>query len=93
MKAMSLSDIKFTVCSALNRAIVNAENNIASAWVNGIISEQQLDDTIDQLDNALSLAKVAINNAESNQEIDEVTVELKKHLQDLVQRNNLPCKF
>jgi hypothetical protein len=93
MKAMSLSDIKFTVCSALNRAIVNAKNNIASAWVNGIISEQQLDAVIDQLDNALSLAKVAINNAESNQEIDNATVELKKHLQDLVQRNNLPCKF
>lgn len=93
MKAMSLSDIKFTVCSALNRAICRATSNLASAWVDGIISEQQLDDAIDQLDNALSLAKVAINNAESNQEIDEVTAELKKHLQDLVQRNNLPCKF
>jgi len=93
MKAMSLSDIKFTVVSALNRAFCQARCNIATAWVNGIISEQQLDDTINQLDNALSLAKVAINNAESNQEIDEVTAELKKHLQDLVQRNNLPFKF
>ena len=93
MKAMSLSDIKFTVCSALNRAICRAKSNLASAWVDGIISEQQLDDAIDQLDNALSLTKVAINNAESNQEIDEVTAELKKHLQDLVQCNNLPCKF
>ena len=93
MKAMSLSDIKFTVCSALNRAIVNAKINLASAWVNDIISKQQLDAAIDQLDSALSLAKMAINNAESNQEIDNATVELKKHLQDLVQRNNLPCKF
>ena len=93
MKAMSLSDIKFTVCSALNSAICRAKSNLARAWVDDIISEQQLDDAIDQLDNALSLAKVAINNAESNQEIDEVTAELKKHLQDLVQRNNLPCKF
>ena len=93
MKAMSLSDIKFMVSSALNRAICRAKSNIASAWVEGVISEQQLDAAVDQLDNALKLAKVGINNAESQQEIDEVTAELKKHLQDLVQRNNLPCKF
>ena len=93
MKAMNLSDAKFTMQSALNRAIVNAKNNIASAWVNGIISEQQLGDTINQLDNALAMAKVAISNAESNQEIDAAIAELKKHLQDLVHRNNLPFKF
>ena len=93
MKAMELHDVKFMVSSALNRAICRAKSNIASAWVNGVISEQQFDNVIDQLDNAFTLAKVAINNAESQQEIDEVTAELKKHLQNLAQRNNLPCRF
>ena len=92
MKA-NLSDVKFTVVSALNRAFCQARCNIATAWVDGSISKLQLDATINQLDNALAMAKVAINNAEEEQEIDAVTVELKKHLQDLVQRNNLPCKF
>jgi hypothetical protein len=93
MEAVNLSDVKFTVVSAVNRAIVNAKNNLASAWVEGVINEQQLDTAIHQLDDALSLAKLSISNAESNQEIDNVTVELKKHLQDLVTLTNLPCKF
>ena len=93
MKAMSLSDIKFMVSSALNRAICRAKSNIASAWVEGVISEQQLDNAIDQLDNALTLAKVGINNAESQQEIDEVTRELEQHLRNYAKRSGLPCKF
>ena len=93
MKAMELHDVKFMVSSALNRAICRAKSNLASAWVSGSISKQQLDAVINQLDSAFLMAKVAINNAEEEQEIDAVTVELKKHLQDLVQRNNLPCKF
>ena len=93
MKAMSLSDIKFMVSSALNRAICRAKSNIASAWVEGVISEQQLDNAIDQLDNALTLAKVAINNAETQQEIDEITKELEQHLRNYAKRSGLPCKF
>lgn len=93
MKAMSLSDIKFMVSCALTRAIYRAKSNIASAWVNDLISKEQLDNASDQLDNALALAKVAINNAESQSEIDEVTAELEKHLQHFVERSGLPCKF
>lgn len=93
MKEMNLSDVKFTVVSALNRAICRAKSNLASAWVNGVISEQQLDAAVDQLDNALTLAKVAINNAESNQEIDEVTRELEQHLRNYAKRSGLPCRF
>jgi pantothenate synthetase len=93
MKAMSLSDIKFVVSCALTRMIYRAKSNLASAWVNDIISKQQLDDASDQLDNALTLAKVAINNAESNQEIDEITAELEKHLRNYTERSGLPFKF
>jgi len=93
MKAMNLDQVKFVVVSALNRAICRAKSNISSAWVEGVISEQQLDNTIDQLDNALTLAKVGIDNAESQQEIDEVTRELEQYLKNIAQRNKLPCKF
>ena len=93
MKAMELHDVKFMVSSALNRAICRAKSNLASAWVNGVISEQQLDDAIATLDNALALSKVAINNAESQQEIDEVTAELEKDLRSYTKRSGLPCKF
>ena len=93
MKAMELHDVKFMVYSALNRAICRAKSNLASAWVNGVISEQQLDDAIATLDNALALSKVAINNAESQQEIDEVTAELEKYLRSYTKRSGLPCKF
>ena len=93
MRAMDLSDIKFMIKSRITRAICSAESNIASAWVGGVISKQQLDAAVDQLDNALSLAKVAIDNAESDQEIDEVTRELEQYLKNIVQRNKLPCKF
>ena len=93
MKAMELHDVKFMVSSALNRAICRAKSNLASAWVNGVISEQQLDDAIATLDNALALSKVAINNAESQQEIDEVTAELEKYLRSYTKRSGLPCKF
>ena len=93
MKAMDLHDVKFMVSSALNRAICRAKSNLASAWVNGVISEQQLDDAIATLDNALALSKVAINNAESQQEIDEVTAELEKYLRSYTKRSGLPCKF
>lgn len=92
MEAVNLSDVKFTVVSALNRAIANTKSDLASAWVAGVISEQQFDDAIIELDNALALSKVAINNAEDQQEIDNVIAELKKHLQDLGQRINLPFK-
>ena len=93
MKAMSLSDIKFMVSSALNRAICRAKSNRARAWVQDQITEQQLDDAIATLDNALALSKVAINNAESQQEIDEVTAELEKYLRSYTKRSGLPCKF
>lgn len=93
MKEMNLSDIKFVVVSALNRAICRAKSNIASAWVEGVITEQQLDAAVDQLDNALTLAKVGIHNAESQQEIDEVTAELEKYLRSYTKRSGLPCKF
>jgi hypothetical protein len=93
MKEMNLSDVKFMVSSALNRAICRAKSNLASAWIGGVITEQQLDAGVDQLDNALALAKVAINNAESNQEIDEVTRELEQHLRNYAKRSGLPCKF
>lgn len=93
MKTMSLSDIKFVVSCALTRAIYRAKSNIASAWVNDLISKEQMDNASDQLDNALALAKVAINNAESQSEIDEVTAELEKHLQRFTERSGLPCKF
>ena len=93
MKAMSLSDIKFMVSCALTRAIYRAKSNIASAWVNDLISKEQLDNASDQLDNALALAKVGINNAESQQEIDEVTAELEKYLRSYTKRSGLPCKF
>lgn len=93
MKAMNLSDVKFMVSCALTRAIYRAKSNIASAWVNGVISRQQLDAADDQLDNALSLAKAAINNAENQSEIDEVTAELEKHLQHFTERSGLPCRF
>ena len=93
MKAMSLSDIKFMVSCALTRAIYRATSNIASAWVNDLISKEQLDNASDQLDNALALAKVAINNAESQSEIDEVTRELEQHLRNYTKRSGLPCKF
>ena len=93
MEEVNLSDIKFAYSSALNRAIVCARNNLASAWVNDIISKQQLDDAIATLDNALALAKVAINNAESQSEIDDIVADLKQHLRNYAKRNGLSCEF
>lgn len=93
MKAMNLSDIKFVVSCALTRAIYRAKSNIASAWVNDMISKQQLDDADDQLDNVLTLAKVAINNAESQQEIDEIVADADQTLRNYTKRNDLPFKF
>jgi len=85
MKAVNLSDVKLAIISKLNRAICAAKSNLTSRWIDGSISEQQLDDTIIKLDNVLSLAKVAINNAGCDQEIDEVCTDFIKHLKNLVQ--------
>ena len=93
MKAMDLMDIKYVVKCNLSRAIYDAKYNVGKAWVDGIISGQQQEMIDRELSNALTLATVAINNCESQQEIDEVAAELEKHMQRYISRNNLPFIF
>ena len=93
MKAMDLMDIKYVVKCNLSRAIYDAKFSVGKAWVDGKINDQQQEMIDRELSNVLTLATVAINNAENQAEIDEVVAELEKHMQRYISRNNLPCKF
>ena len=93
MKAMDLMDVKYVVKCNLAKAIYDAKFSVGKAWVDGKISEQQQEMIDRELSNALTLATVAINNCESQQEIDEVVAELEKHMQRYISRNNLPFIF
>lgn len=93
MRAMDLHDIRFAVKCSVTKSIYDAKFNLGRAWVHGQISEQQYETVNRELSNADTLATIAINNAESKEEIDEVVAELEQYLQNVINRNNLPCRF
>ena len=93
MKAMELHDVKFMVKCQVTHAIYEAKFNLGKMWVRGLITEQQQNDADRELSNVDSLATVAINNCESESEVQEVVAEVERHLRRYIERAGLPCKF
>ena len=93
MKAMNLDQVKFMVKCALTKSIYDAKFNLGRAWVHDQLTEQQYEAADRELSNADTLMTVAINNAESQEEVNEIVADLEQYLKNIVQRNKLPCKF
>jgi hypothetical protein len=93
MKAMNLDQVKFMVKCALTKSIYDAKFNLGRAWVHDQLTEQQYEAADRELSNADTLMTIAINNAESQSEIDDIVADLEKHLSNVVVRLGLPCRF
>lgn len=93
MKAVNLDQVKFMVKCSVTHSIYEAKFNLGRAWVHGDLTEQQYEAADRELSNCDTLATIAINNAESKEEIDQVVAELEQHLRRYVERTGLPCRF
>lgn len=93
MKAMELHEIRFVVKCQIMHAVYEAKFNLGKMWTRDMITEQQYNDADRELSNVDALATVAINNAESSEEIEEVVAEVERHLRRYVERAGLPCRF
>ena len=92
---MTLDQIKFAVKCQLTHGIYEAKFNLGRAWVHGIISDEQHEAVDRELSNADTLMTIAVNNAESQEEVNEIVADLEQYLKNIVhvERAGLPCKF